>query len=92
MDPLSAALLIGSSVITAFETKKAADSQAFAQRRAMKEAREDAISNRNALVEQQFNKRRQARGLGQGAAQTGGLASQSGSVLTSVTGGANSLV
>lgn len=91
MTGLEIALLVGaaSSVATGVIGMYQSNQQARAAARAKRKAEDQAVKNQNRLVEEGFNKRRSAMGLGmQGAQQKTGLtASQTGSVLTSVTNG-----
>lgn len=69
-----------------------AQKQREAQAKAMENERDQMVKNQNRLVEEGYMKTKQARGIGP-QMPAGNLASQSGSVLTSVTdGNANSLV
>ena len=89
MDPITAALLIGAATtaVTAGIGMYQGQQQAKAVARAQNKAQDKAVKNQNALVEEGFNKRRNAMGLGAQQAQGGQVASQTGSVLTSVTNG-----
>jgi hypothetical protein len=84
MDPLTAAILIGG---TAAIGMYQANEQQKAIAKAQKRAKDEAVKNQNALVEQGFEKRRKTMGLGEPGAAGGLVASQSGGVLTSVTNG-----
>lgn len=71
--------------------------QSNKQTQAANAAKEDQekqmVANQNKMVEDSFKKQRQARGLGQQVqGPAGNLASQSGAVLQSTTGNANSLI
>jgi hypothetical protein len=92
MNPLTSALmLLGPGAIIGapmMMQMKQAEKQARAIRNAREQARQEGIKNQNRAVEQGFNQRRQALGLGEMMRQpTGNDASQSGTVLTSVVGG-----
>ena len=83
MDPLTAAILIGTtSAISMYQ----ANQNAKAQARAAERAQDQAVENQNKLVEEGYKKKKQAMGLGS-EPKTGMVASQSGSVLTSVNNG-----
>lgn len=60
--------------------------------RMFKQQQNEGIMNQNKLVEANYKKSQQARGLGEGMSPMGNQASQSGSVLTSVVQGNNSLI
>lgn len=85
MDPVTAAILMAS--VTAGIQMYQSQEQANAQAAAQKEAEDKAVQNQNALVEEGFQKRRKAMGLGDVTEKTGLIASQSGGILTSVTDG-----
>jgi hypothetical protein len=67
-----------------------ADEQAAAQKRAMRQQQAENLNNENALVEQGFRKRQQARGIGESLGST--PPTQSGAVLSSMTASAKSLI
>lgn len=80
---ISAATTIGTGLIGMYQ----ANQQANAAAKAQKKAQDQAVKNQNRLVEEGFNKRRSAMGLGQTPQKTGMMASQTGSILTSVGDG-----
>lgn len=85
MDPVTAAILIGGGSM--IMQQQMAKQQAEAMRKAQRKQEEQSARNQNKLVEQNFQKRKQALGIGQGGGEfAGGVASQEGGVLTSVTG------
>jgi len=85
MDPFTAAILVGAA--TSMIGMQQANSNARAQARAQRQAQDQAVENQNALVEEGYNKRKNAMGLGQNKSGGGLVASQTGGVLTSVTDG-----
>lgn len=87
---IAAAVMIASTLYSGYMGQKQAEEQADVAKEARKAQERQAKRNRNALAEESFNKRRGALGLGQGGAPvaaSGLTASQTGSVLTSVTNG-----
>ena len=82
MDPLTAAILIGTAAASMYSANQSAKAQA----RAQKQAQDTAVENQNKLIEEGYKKKKQAMGLGQ-EPKTGMVASQSGGVLTSVNDG-----
>ena len=87
MDPITAAILVGGMVVSSGISAYQADKTAKAQLKAQERAQDKAVKNQNKLVEESFAKRRNALGLGMVGGKTGMAASQTGSVLTSVTDG-----
>jgi uncharacterized protein YcfJ len=65
-----------------------AQRQEIAQKKAIKDETSNRINNQNRLAEEAYKKRKQAQGLGDmnSTAPTGGIASQTGAILTSPTG------
>ena len=94
MAPLIAAILVGSALTTAYMGQQQAESQKKAAEKAKDKANQNAVQNQNALVKEKFNKRKEmAQGLGEGMESPMGLqASQSGAILTSVTGNAQNSI
>ena len=91
MDPITAAILVGA--ITAGIGAYTANEQMKAAEQAQEDAKQQATNNQNALVQQNYAKRKNALGLGGPTSPSGNQASQTGGVLTSVSGlGENSLV
>jgi hypothetical protein len=86
MDPLTAMILIGSTLYTQQQSQEQARLERKGIRQQQEAAQEQALQNQNALVEEGYRKKQQARGLG-GNTKSGLVASQTGSVLTSVTNG-----
>jgi hypothetical protein len=90
MDPFTAAVLLGAA--TSLIGMQQANQQARAQAKAGERAQDQAVKNKNQLVEQSFEKRKRALGLGEQGNPNplaGNQASQSGTILTSVTGDNN---
>ena len=90
MDPLTAAILV--SAITGGAGFMQARNQRQAAESAQRQQAKQAVQNQNALVEENFNKRKAALARGLGGTTEGPLgigASQTGAVLTSVTGEAS---
>ena len=91
MDPVTAAILLGT--ITSMAGMRQSQQQAKAARRAAFNQKKAGIENQNRIVEEGFQKRQQAIGLGgKNRRVLGDLASQSGAALTSVTGESNSIL
>ena len=74
--------MVAGAVIGGIQAKSAEDAQYAAR----SEAKRLGINNQNAMVEQGYRKKNQARGIGDMTSPTGNQASQTGTVLTSVTG------
>lgn len=91
MDPITASILIGAAASSAYMSYEQGQKQNRAVEQEQKRQRWASAANQNALVEKGFaNRGKGAAGLGMsslGRGAAGGLgASQTGTVLTSVTG------
>lgn len=91
MDPVSAAILIGSYIYSNYKADQEAAELAGQESRARRDARKNAAENQNRLVMESYQKRREmVRGIGDSvnrpASPLGQQASQTGTVLTSVGG------
>lgn len=86
-----AAAMVFSTMASIYASKEQSSQQQQAMQDAEVSERRNMTENQNAMVEEGFRKKRQARGLGDGG-PSGNLASQSGAALTSVTGQAASII